>query len=283
LDLIGAARIVLRDWNSGKFARYTTPSTTPPAAPPAKSSSNSEPISISFLTPLYAKDEAILAVLATRKEIRKQKEGLVKLSPGKVEERQASVEENWVPLEDDEAEGDDDDEWENDDGAGMVLFDEEEEEESEGDEEEQEGDGEGSSDEDEQEQEEQEEGEEGETTSIAPESRKQKRKRGLENPARARPTKRVSINPQAISSSKGRKDQPRPHQQNLPEAKVKSKPASVAVPKAVTKPKGILKNAGAAKSGVAKKPVTQARSDKAGNKKEGERDEPESYDFGRFF
>ena len=83
LDLTGAARIVLRDWNIGKFARYTAP--TPRVKEP--SDEHSEDINAdSFLTSLYAKDAPIIGALVTRKEMRKHR-GLVRLSAGTVEEK----------------------------------------------------------------------------------------------------------------------------------------------------------------------------------------------------
>ncbi|KAJ7638453.1 P-loop containing nucleoside triphosphate hydrolase protein [Roridomyces roridus] len=81
LDLTGAARIVLRDWNTGKFLRYTVP----PMSMAVESS---------------ASDEALLQTLQVRKELRKAK-GLVKLTIGVVESRKA------LPAKEDEPEDDD--------------------------------------------------------------------------------------------------------------------------------------------------------------------------------
>ena len=52
LDSTGAARIVLRDWNIGKFARYTAP--TPRVKEPSDGDSEDMDAG-SFLTSLYAK------------------------------------------------------------------------------------------------------------------------------------------------------------------------------------------------------------------------------------
>ena len=232
MDLIGAARVVLRDWNSSKFARYTTPLT----APPTKSSLGVDSVSSSFLPLLYAKDEEILLFLATRKEIRR-KGGLVKLSPSEVEERKATLEEAWIFTEDDEDESGDDVEGENDASTNMVLDDEKEEEEpSEGEDKGQEDgnedgneDGESSPDSE----------FENDKATPAAQSRKQKRKRGSESLA-PRPAKRVSVNP-VISSTKGKKVRLLSH----PNPKVKNKLPSAAVPRVVTTPKSILKKAGA--------------------------------------
>ncbi|TFY73577.1 hypothetical protein EWM64_g10435 [Hericium alpestre] len=93
LDLNGAARIVLRDWASGAFPRYSIPpSLNAPASTDAK------------LAPAYALDEAILAQLQTRKERRKAG-GLVKLVSGSVDPRQVDVETPWFGGEESESEG----------------------------------------------------------------------------------------------------------------------------------------------------------------------------------
>ncbi|KAJ6510235.1 GTP-binding protein [Mycena vitilis] len=97
LDLTGAARIVLRDWSVGKFPRYTLP--------PAGSASS---------TALSTADEAVLATLQPRKEMRKAR-GLVKFTCGVAETRKATVDEPWAlvsPAKDaeDDDEGEDEDE-----------------------------------------------------------------------------------------------------------------------------------------------------------------------------
>ncbi|KAJ7179512.1 GTP-binding protein [Mycena filopes] len=95
LDLTGAARIVLRDWSIGKFPRYTVP-------PPLDASAAA--------TPLSASDEAVLATLQTRKDLRKSK-GLVKLTCGVVETRKAAEEQDGGEVDEDvEMDGDEDEE-----------------------------------------------------------------------------------------------------------------------------------------------------------------------------
>lgn len=264
---------MLRDWNSGKFARYTTPL----SAPPTKSSLSADSVSSSFLIPLYAKDEDILAVLSTRKEIRR-KGGLVKLFPSEIEERKPTLEENWINTEAGEDESSDDVKGENGGNASMVLDNEEEEEESESESEtEREG------QEQEQEQEERDEDEAGESSSDSEsenekaksvaQSRKQKRKRGEESLAPP-PPKRVSM----ILGSKGKKDRLRSHQK----LSVKSKQNLTAVPKVVTAPKSILKKPGAFMGRLSKEdPNTQLQT--GNSKKSGEGNKPEIYDFSRFF
>ncbi|KAF7313480.1 hypothetical protein HMN09_00503900 [Mycena chlorophos] len=117
LDLTGAARVVLRDWNIGRFPRYTVPPTSGAGGDAT----------------LSAADEAVLSTLPTRKEMRKAR-GLVKLQCGAVETRKAVLDESWVPEEgdSDESGGDDDgDEMEEDELEESSEEDEEDNEEEE--------------------------------------------------------------------------------------------------------------------------------------------------------
>lgn len=125
LDHAGAARIVLRDWSIGKFARYTMPlgsSTT-------SSSTN---------------DEGIMATLKSRKELRKAEDvKLVQLQPGEAEKREVLLNDVWIVDEevsedeaddkdagDEEASGDEDgDEDEADQGSDPESGEEEVDEE----------------------------------------------------------------------------------------------------------------------------------------------------------
>lgn len=78
LDHAGAARIVLRDWSIGKLARYTMP--------PRSST-----------TPASANNEEILAMLKSRKELRKAEDViLVQLQPGEAEKREVLLDDAWV-------------------------------------------------------------------------------------------------------------------------------------------------------------------------------------------
>src|SRR5271170_2179338 len=92
LDLIGASRIVLRDWSTGKFPWYTTPPHSPDAVTPVLH----EP----ELARVYAQDEQrTLCLLQTRKEMRKSM-GLVRFVPtGLVESRQTALEEPWIVVD----------------------------------------------------------------------------------------------------------------------------------------------------------------------------------------
>ncbi|KAF7971036.1 hypothetical protein HWV62_22155 [Athelia sp. TMB] len=88
LDLSGAARIVLRDWSVGRFPRFTP---APTAAAPAEQD---------------ARDEAILAQLKTRKEMRKEG-GLVKFTAAPVESRRVDVDGKWPGLTEEEEDSED--------------------------------------------------------------------------------------------------------------------------------------------------------------------------------
>ncbi|KZP15119.1 hypothetical protein FIBSPDRAFT_1048353 [Athelia psychrophila] len=83
LDLAGAARNVLRDWSVGRFPRFTP-------APTAPTSAEQD-----------VRDEAVLAQLKARKEMRKEG-GLVKFVASPVESRRANVEGEWPGLKEEE-------------------------------------------------------------------------------------------------------------------------------------------------------------------------------------
>ncbi|KAG0692690.1 P-loop containing nucleoside triphosphate hydrolase protein [Suillus ampliporus] len=138
LDHAGAARIVLRDWSIGKFARYTMP--------PGSTTSSTN-------------NEGILAMLKSRKELRKAEDvKLVRLQHGEAEKREVLLDDVWGADEensedevndedagDEEASGDEDGDEDEDDqgsssesGEGEVVVDEEEEEEEDEDEDEEE-------------------------------------------------------------------------------------------------------------------------------------------------
>ncbi|KAK7061366.1 guanine nucleotide-binding protein-like 3 [Favolaschia claudopus] len=169
LDLTGAARIVLRDWSIGKFPWYTQP----PASPSS--------------TPLSSEDEAVLATLQPRKDMRKGR-GLVKLTCGVVESRKALVDVPWTPIHEKDSEDEDGDLVEDQDdedveGEDIDMDDDEDEEASEG------GD---LDDEDEDE----------ELEPLVALSGKQKRKRGAEKASA--PRKKVSFGPDPKASKQAR-------------------------------------------------------------------------------
>ncbi|KAM6495364.1 hypothetical protein JOM56_008070 [Amanita muscaria] len=101
LNIDGACKIVLNDWNSGKWSRYTT----------APSTESVVPTGDEALKNLYGRDEAVLATLRTRKEMRKAA-GVVRLSPSEIECREVELEVPYMEEEGDESEatGEDHDE-----------------------------------------------------------------------------------------------------------------------------------------------------------------------------
>ncbi|KAF8966516.1 hypothetical protein BDZ97DRAFT_1808256 [Flammula alnicola] len=302
LDLTGAARIVLRDWSVGKLAHYTTP--------PANSMTSAEPSNSNpdtLLTQLYAKDEAILAAIPTRKERRKSG-GLVKLSPSSADERKAAVEEDWAALQhaEDEESDDDGDESEDGDVQGMDVDyqeKEEDEEEEEAEEEDLDEEADGSDEEDEEEE-----------AAPAPLSNKQKRKRPFVTSQPERPAKKVAFAPPPAKHSRSG---PKPVADNAANGKQRSiktaqqkplkpvqtsakkleskrqeKPVSV---KTAAKTKSDL-TIGSAGSGAMKKPSPSENNGKVANKPstakakgalapDGKKDGngQEAYDFGKFF
>ncbi|KAK0206063.1 GTP-binding protein [Desarmillaria ectypa] len=111
LDLVGASRVVLREWNLGKLRWYTMPASKEPV--------DSET------------DKGVLAALPTRRELRKRG-GLVKLSPGVVDTRLPSFEEPYSANQDDgDEDEDEEEEEEEEDEDATTMSDEEEEEEEE--------------------------------------------------------------------------------------------------------------------------------------------------------
>lgn len=112
LDLAGASRIVLRDWSTGKFPRYTVPLSTTPTSTPD-----------SAFADAYTKDEELLSRLSTRKELRKGT-GVVKLDAGEPETRKVALDASWAGSADGGDESDNEDENEDEDElAGDVSVD----------------------------------------------------------------------------------------------------------------------------------------------------------------
>lgn len=140
-DKILAARIVLRDWNTGKFPRFTLP----PSSPPTSNTTDTT------LSGVHAKDDAVLSKLRTRTEFRRSG-GLVKMNSGGICERTLILDAEWVSPEDSEPSGDEDEDEEMLDFHGNDGDDEDDDDEDEEDEEE-DGDGDGDEDDDEEESE----------------------------------------------------------------------------------------------------------------------------------
>ncbi|KZT74532.1 hypothetical protein DAEQUDRAFT_197091 [Daedalea quercina L-15889] len=97
-DLAAASRIVLRDWSTGKFPRYTRPQSASPAAVPS-----------SDFADICAKNDEILSRLQTRKEMRKSS-GVVKMSAGEAESREVAFNVPYFGAEEDEDKDDGTDE-----------------------------------------------------------------------------------------------------------------------------------------------------------------------------
>jgi nuclear GTP-binding protein len=185
-DQILAARVVLRDWNTGKFPRFTLP----PSSPSASSAAD---------TPFAkaAKDDGVLSRLRTRSELRKSG-GLVKMNSGEICKRALILDAEWTSPEDSEPSGDEDEDEEMLDFYGNDGDDEDEDEDrdEEEDEDEEESDDEGD-DEDEQEDEDESEVE------LPP--LPSKRKRPVEPPKEptAPPKKRVAFDLQKPAKGVG--------------------------------------------------------------------------------
>jgi len=182
LDLTGAARIVLRDWSSGKFSHYTTPplpkSTSIAPVSAASESTSANPVNAA-LEQLCEKDVSILGDLPTRRERRKGG-GLVRLTAGIADQRRISVGEVWAALQDSEEEESEEGDDIEDVYEGMSV--------DEGDLDEDED------NEDNEEQPDSDEEEEEEAQPLLPS--KQKRKRTLDKSVRERPPKKVAFAPQ---------------------------------------------------------------------------------------
>ncbi|KAI9466702.1 hypothetical protein BJY52DRAFT_10268 [Lactarius psammicola] len=87
-DLVGAARIVLRDWSTGKLPRYAVP------PPIARQEGRVAADGDSTLATIYADDAALLERLVPRKELRRSRD-VVRLSSGRVDERGLAFEAPW--------------------------------------------------------------------------------------------------------------------------------------------------------------------------------------------
>ena len=230
---------MLRDWNVGKFSHY---------AVPLKTESNASK-SPAWLAKLYEPDEAVLATVPTKHELKKTV-GLVRFTSGGVDERKVQLEQEWPALEEEKARAeessDDDDEWEDEDA-----------EEDEQDVDEDDEDDEMEDDEDVEDDESEDESEEEELP--APTS--SKRKRGPNTPLPAPPSKKVAFAESKKGSAQSKPTKAPP----APSSILKKAPAKVAKPTAApVKPK--VANAASAKK-----------------VKEAANGGVEAYDFSKFF
>ncbi|KAI9448350.1 hypothetical protein H4582DRAFT_1803181 [Lactarius indigo] len=101
-DLVGAARLVLRDWSTGKLPRY--------AVPPRQEEGVAADGDLTLAT-IYAGDAALLERLMPRKELRRSRD-IVRLSSGQVDERALAFEAPWFGSAAAESESDEDGEME---------------------------------------------------------------------------------------------------------------------------------------------------------------------------
>jgi nuclear GTP-binding protein len=187
---------VLRDWSVGKFARYATP---------PKAQSGTTPTPEKWLAALYSNgDEAVLATLRSRKELRKTAGlGLVRFSPGTVDDRQVNIEDEWTVLDLVHEDSEDDNgefgmEVDGDSGSDGDVG-EEDDDADEEDEDDEVGEDSGPEMDDEEEEEEVE----------IPVTEMKKRKRGINPPQRTRPAKKV-----AFASTKGKQSSSRPQKKD---------------------------------------------------------------------
>ncbi|KAF9531018.1 hypothetical protein CPB83DRAFT_850031 [Crepidotus variabilis] len=244
LDLTGAARIVLRDWSIGKFQHYTTPVGN-------------------LNTESTGGDASILKSLPTRRDMRRNG-GLVKMSPGTIEERAVDVEKTWVSIT--KSEDDDDDSAENDIDLPIVGENSDDEETS--DEAGESGLGESSDVDDEQDDSDE---EDDVVPAVAPVSRKQKRKRETEAPG-PRPPKKVSLGRTTILAAKGKSSSQQVSQSQTQLTKMAG-PKSILKKAADSSSKGGVKKADNSMVATKSTPLAAVS---AGT-------ETEAYDFGKFF
>ena len=241
---------MLRDWNSGKFARFTTPSTPPVNATAINVSSGTG--SDKFTTQFYAEDDAILMALSTRKEMRK-KGRLVKVSSGSIEERKVAMDQNWVVLEASEGENTDSDYGGGSDEEGVATNDDVEKEDEVS----------GEDDLDSQSDSKTSIGDEVGVATLLPvlSSRKQKRKRGQEHFTSLPSLKKISLQPATVVSVKDKREiGPTRSILKVPSARVVDRDSS--------------------KNDRKVKQLKKASTLLTGKK---DANEPEAYEFGKFF
>jgi len=99
-DLTVAARIVLRDWSTGKLSRYAIP---PPTLDTGTLPDNVPPT----LVTIYAGDAELLEKITSRKELRRSRD-LVRLSSSRVDDRSLVLEASWSGADDADGESNSD-------------------------------------------------------------------------------------------------------------------------------------------------------------------------------
>lgn len=96
LDLAAAARIVLRDWSTGKLSRYAVPPAV--SGPGTAAKADADAVSLALVT-IYEGDAALLEKLPSRKEMRRTRD-LVRLSSERVDDRTLALDAPWFSTED---------------------------------------------------------------------------------------------------------------------------------------------------------------------------------------
>ena len=97
LDLAAAARIVLRDWSTGKLSRYAVPPAV--SGPGIAAKADTDAVSPAALVTIYEGDAALLEKLPPRKEMRQTRD-LVRLSTERVDDRTFALDAPWFSTED---------------------------------------------------------------------------------------------------------------------------------------------------------------------------------------
>lgn len=211
----------------------------PPPQSPADATSTPAPSTDPELAGIYEKDEETLAVLGTRKEMRKGA-GLVKLVPGEVETRKVVLDVPWMGAVVEEGEEDGEGDEEVRDDGGLEGDDEDEDDDDE--------DADGEEDEVDEDEDELDEDEDDENDENAhpPPAAAGKRKRQRESQPTARPSKKVAF---STTTSKVRKSRPTPPSktkikgQSRTETSPSTNSTSKSKPKAKPKPNAVSSSA----------------------------------------
>lgn len=250
LDLAVASRIVLRDWSTDKFPRYTRP------LGPASISAAAD--STAAFAEVSAKNDEIISRLETRKEMRKTR-GAVRMTPGEVELREVALDNAYFGPDAKEEGSDEDEDDEMDGGEDVDELDDSDGEDEEG------AVSEGESDDEEEEED------------AVPASAPGKRKRGAVQKAPARPTKKVAFaaepkgTKQARSAAGAAGSQVAASKSKADQRKAKPTPEA--------KPAKVQKKAPSVSAAIKK----IANSKKAKQPSSVSKDGEETYDFSKFF
>ena len=89
-DVAAAARIVLRDWSTGKLSRYAVP----PVVSSPGTATSADAVLCPTLATIYAGDVGLLERLSSRKELRRTRD-LVRLSSERIDDRALALETPW--------------------------------------------------------------------------------------------------------------------------------------------------------------------------------------------